>query len=94
MGKLNARRVEATKARGLYFDGDNLALQITGTGHKAWTLLFMLHGRRRQMGLGSLRDVPLAEARDAAHAARKLVKAGVDPIEQRRATRGGKAGQL
>jgi integrase len=35
------------------------------------------------MGLGPLRDVGLAEAREAAGAARKLVKSGVDPIDHR-----------
>ncbi len=39
------------------------------------------------MGLGSLADVSLAEAREAATAARKLVRQGMDPID--RAGRGG-----
>jgi integrase len=39
------------------------------------------------MGLGSVHDVSLAEARDAAESARKLVRDGVDPIEHRRASR-------
>jgi len=36
------------------------------------------------MGLGSLREVSLAEAIEAALDARKLIRAGVDPIEDRR----------
>src|SRR5205085_8970865 len=36
--------------------------------------------RRRDMGLGPLEEVALAAARDAATEARKLVRAGVDPI--------------
>jgi integrase len=39
------------------------------------------------MGLGAFPDVSLAEARDAAAAARKQVRQGVNPIDQRRATR-------
>jgi integrase len=36
------------------------------------------------MGLGSIKDVSLSEARDAARAARKMVRAGADPIAARR----------
>jgi integrase len=50
----------------------------------------MLRGKSRWMGLGSLNDVAglqgvsLAEAREAALAARRLVQAGQDPIDARR----------
>jgi len=47
----------------------------------------MLAGRAREMGLGSVADVTLAEARDIARDARRLCKQGVDPIEARRAQR-------
>lgn len=39
------------------------------------------------MGLGHVDDLSLAEARDAAADARRLVRAGVNPIEARRAAR-------
>jgi integrase len=39
------------------------------------------------MGLGGLEDLSLADARDAAAAARRMVRAGVNPIEARRAER-------
>ena len=42
--------------------------------------------RVRMMGLGSCDVVPLAEARDLAKHARKLVTFGADPIEHRNAT--------
>lgn len=47
--------------------------------------MFTRNGRRREMGLGSVADVSLAEAREAATEARKAVLAGGDPIEARRA---------
>src|SRR5437868_15083590 len=43
----------------------------------------MLHGRAREMGLGSLSSWSLAEARDAARKARQLISTGIDPIQQR-----------
>jgi integrase len=45
------------------------------------------------MGLGTVGDVSLAEARDAAGAARKLVRQAINPIGQRRAARAENATQ-
>jgi len=39
------------------------------------------------MGLGTLADVSLSEAREAAQTARKLARQGIDPIERRRTQR-------
>ncbi len=50
---------------------------------RRWLLYFTWNGKRREMGLGSARDVPLARARELADAARKLVREGVDPIKAR-----------
>ena len=40
---------------------------------------------RRDLGLGSYPDVPLAEARDRARDFRRQLRDGIDPVEQRRA---------
>jgi integrase len=40
-------------------------------------------GKRREMGLGSLRDVPLAKARERAAEARQKLTDGLDPIAAR-----------
>jgi integrase len=45
----------------------------------------MIKGRRREMGLGSLLDVPLSKAREKASEARASFLAGKDPIEERAA---------
>ena len=49
-----------------------------------------LHGRRRarELGLGPLHSVNLAEAREQARQARQMLLDGVDPIEERKAPRG------
>lgn len=51
-----------------------------------WVFDFTLKGKRRQLGLGPLLSVGLAEARSRADEARKLVRSGVDPIERRKAS--------
>lgn len=81
---LSDRGVAAAKVPGYYHDGLGLYLQVSKTGSKSWLLKYRLHGRSREMGLGSALVVTLKEARDAAAKARKLVEAGVDPIEDRK----------
>ena len=85
--KLTARAVAAVKLPGLYSDGGGLYLQVARGGSKSWVYRFMLRRRSRDMGLGGIDVVSLAEAREKALEARRLVKAGIDPVEKRRAQR-------
>ncbi len=84
---LTARRIQTEKAPGLYADGGGLYLQVAPTGAKTWIYRFQLAGRRRDMGLGSADVFSLAEAREKARTARRLVAERVDPIEDRIAAR-------
>jgi len=85
--KLTVLKVLRARTPGLLNDGKGLALRVARGGTKSWVFRFMLAGRAREMGLGSVADVTLAEARDLARDARRLSKQGVDPIEARRAQR-------
>jgi len=72
-------------------DGGGLYLQVTqgadGTPRKSWLYRYTTNGKERQMGLGPLCDVSLAEARNHASAARELRRTGKDPIVEREASR-------
>ena len=69
---------------GNWLDERGLYLQVNNAGDKSWLYKFQLNGRRREMGLGSLADVPAKAARRRTAEARALVLAGVDPIEARK----------
>jgi integrase len=71
----------------MHADGLGLYLYVSKSGAKSWIYRFMLRGRSRDMGLGGLDVVSLSEARERALEARKIVKAGIDPIEERNAER-------
>jgi integrase len=75
----------------MHCDGGGLYLQVTqsadGTLRRSWLYRYVLHGRERQMGLGSLIDTPLAEAREKAAGARKQRGQGEDPIDAKHAQR-------
>src|SRR5262245_60715819 len=68
---------------GMHADGDGLYLVISQKGVVSWGYRFMIGGRVREMGLGPVRDVSLAQARQLAYEARQLKRQGIDPIEAR-----------
>jgi integrase len=94
---LSTKFMRSIKKPGRYADGDGLYL-VVGVAHKPnyhgsaqsrrWE--FEYSGRpfgkkgKRTMGLGALRDVSLAKARELRHEARQLVGKGIDPIEHRK----------
>src|SRR5262245_45486802 len=81
-----ALKVQSMKEPGRYRDSGcrGLWLQITPAGGKSWLLRFMLNGRSRAMGLGPVELVSLADARERARDARRLLLDGKDPIEARK----------
>ena len=85
--RLTALAVTKTRREGLHADGGGLYLQVSGSGAKSWLYRFMLNGKARAMGLGSVHTVSLAEAREQAIQCRKLTRQGVDPIEARKVER-------
>ena len=87
MGKLTVLKMRSLYSPGRYGDGDGLWLQVRDADHKSWLLRFTLHGRAREMGLGSTGLVSLAEAREAGLEARRLLREGIDPLERRIAQR-------
>jgi len=82
--RLNAKSVAATKAAGRYADGAGLYLVVDDKGNRRWSFVFQYGGKRKEMGLGTVEDVDLKEAREARDAARKHLVAGRNPIEVRR----------
>jgi hypothetical protein len=84
---LTARRVRTQRRAGLSGDGGGLYPQVAPSDATTWIIRFQLVGRRRDMGLGSANLFSLAEARERAFHARRLVADGVDPIEHRAATK-------
>ncbi len=84
---LSAAAVARTSKPGRYAVGDGLYLQVTTTGTKSWIVRYQRDGRARHMGIGPLGLVSLADAREQAREARRLLLQGIDPIEARHAQR-------
>lgn len=82
--KLSALTVKNARV-GKYCDGGGLWLVKTASGGGKWVLRLSVHGRRREMGLGSLREVSLKRARELAAHWRGVAAAGRDPVKERAA---------
>jgi integrase len=90
VNKLSAVKVNKLSKPGRYGDGGGLWLQVSQVGKgitKSWLFRYMLHGKARQMGLGPLHTVSLADARERARQARALLLDDIDPIDARRGRR-------
>lgn len=76
---LTAKNLEAGK----HADGEGLWLFKYEKSAGKWFIRFTIKGKRREMGLGRWPDVSLAEAREHAANARRDVRFGLDPIDER-----------
>jgi len=85
LNRLTAKAIEKVKTPGHYADGGGLYLQVTSAHAKSWVFRYTRDGRAREMGLGSLNAVSLADAREKAAACRKQLAEKIDPLEARKA---------
>lgn len=68
-------------------DSAGLYLLVNPNGSRWWRLDYRHNGKRKTLSMGTYPDTGLADAREARDKARKLVAAGIDPSELRRAER-------
>ena len=67
--------------------GGSLYLEVAPTGSKLWRWKYRLHGKENRFAIGRYPDLPLKEARESAEAARKEVKEGRHPSQQKQQNR-------
>jgi integrase len=93
MHKLTVKQLAKLFEPGRVGDGGGLWFQVRkpdpgakpGTApSRSWAFRYTWKGRQRQMGLGPYPDVGLAEARDLATAARAEIRAGRNPIGEKK----------
>lgn len=85
VNRLSARRVQTETKPGRHSDGNGLYLIVDPSGAKRWLFIYRRVGKQKEMGLGGVGAVPLAEARKRRDKAREQLAAGVDPIGEKRA---------
>jgi len=88
--RLSDRRIRGLKPREKAFkafDGYGLYLHVQPGGSKLWRLKYRFQGRERVLALGAYPEITLARAREKRTEARRLLDHGVDPMEERKATK-------
>jgi integrase len=83
LNRLASNAAKSLRKPGRHADGGGLYLSISENGGRRWTFLYRWKGKKTEMGLGAVRDVPLVKARDLATEARKHLAGGVNPMEAR-----------
>ena len=66
-------------------DGSGLYLEVSPAGGKLWRFKYRHGGKEKRLALGAYPDTGLKDARNKRDDARKLLAAGVDPGEHRKA---------
>ena len=88
MGKikngLTVKTVESKKVPGYYADGSNLYLRVTNTLQKTWAFVYKRESKRSEIGMGSVDDLTLAEAREKRDYLNKQLKNGIDPLFEKK----------
>jgi hypothetical protein len=68
-------------------DGDGLFLVVTPSGGKYWRMRYFFAGKEKLLALGVYPDVTLTDARERRVQARKVLAAGSDPGEVKKAAK-------
>jgi integrase len=87
---LTAKKIERLRKQpGRYRDSlvKGLLLVVQSPTSAAWTLRYEQDGKERWLGLGGLKDLPLAQARERAREKRLMLLDGKDPLDAKRAER-------
>ncbi len=84
--KLTLKAYQA-KQPGKYADGSGLYVEVREDKPLRFSLRYMLDGKSREMGLGTLKDISLADVRDRAEDFREKLRKGIDPLDERRLTK-------
>ena len=80
---LTVAQVRSASKPGILVDGNGLMLRIQTSGAKSWVQRLVVHGKRRDIGLGAVDLVSLADAREAAARNRAIARNGGDPRRAR-----------
>jgi integrase len=68
---------------GEHCDGKGLYLRVTGMGGRSWIVKYQWKGKQEKIGIGSLADVGLSDARTKATRIRLQAKDGINPKAER-----------
>lgn len=87
MGNLTVNQVKAIvkdQKTGRHADGDGFYLMIPRIGRPYWMLRYTLFKKRKEVTIGKVDELSLADARLKASELRKQISEGINPIAERK----------
>ena len=65
-------------------DGEGMYLRVYPNGSKYWQLQYWFDGKQKILSLGVWPNISLKEARDKRFVAKKIIKEGIDPKDEKK----------
>jgi hypothetical protein len=87
MTNAKLRSLKGAERRQKLSDSGGLHVLVTPAGARLWRLAYRDQGKQKLLALGRYPDVSLADARLAREQARRLLADGIDPSDERKASK-------
>ena len=68
-------------------DGEGMYLRVYPNGSKYWQLQYWFDGKQKILSIGVWPNISLIDAREKRYEAKKKIKDGINPIEEKRKER-------
>jgi len=78
------RKAQVLEKQYKIYDGDGMFLLIHPNGSRYWRMKFTFDGKSKLASFGVWPNVSLKEARERRHEAKKKIKLGINPVEEKR----------
>ena len=85
--RLTELSIKQSKPKGKQYkitDGEGMYLRIHPNGSKYWQLQYWFEGKQKILSLGVWPEVSLTQAREKRVEARKIIKQGIDPLQEKK----------
>ena len=81
---LSIKKAKSKEKQYKLTDGEGMFLRVYPNGSKYWQLQYWFEGKQKILSLGVWPEVSLTQAREKRVEARKIIKQGIDPLQEKK----------
>ena len=81
---LSIKKAKSKEKQYKLTDGEGMFLRVYPNGSKYWQLQYWFEGKQKILSLGVWPEVSLTQAREKKVEARKIIKQGIDPLQEKK----------
>jgi len=82
--ELTIKKAKAKEKQYKLADGEGMYLRVCPNGSKYWQLKYRFEGKHKTLSFGVWPEVGIKEAREKRFEARKIIKHGIDPLQEKK----------